>query len=97
MDEERETTRNIADAAIEFIEERQRAAGLREKRADILRDADCEGARSSACYAVERLPYPAWCSRCRASQAVHTAYKIAVARRTAALVKLKRLVLKRAD
>jgi hypothetical protein len=87
------TRDEIADAAIDFVEARLKAADLRERRADILRDEECAG--QNDCYTVERLPLAAWCARCLRAQAVHAEYRKAASHRTATLIKLKRMVMRR--
>jgi hypothetical protein len=89
-----ESIREIAQAGIEFIEARQKAADLKDARASILRDAECSGSGEQDCYRMERWPFEAFCPRCKSAYAAHTSYKKAVTQRSVTLSKLRRLVTK---
>lgn len=88
------TREEIADAAIEFIEARTRAAELKRERATLLSSEDCAHDKDVACFAKSR-PSHACCDRCLRAQAAHRQYKTALGRRSSSLVKLKRVVEKR--
>jgi hypothetical protein len=90
-----ETAREVADAAVEFVEARQAARELRTKRAEVLGAEECAG--ENTCYLVDRLPQSEWCDRCKRAGLIHEEYRRAASRRGAALVKLKNIVTRRSE
>ena len=90
-----EQTREIADAAIALIEARLKAIDLRAQRAALITAELCARTDNDCRTSLRALPIGTWCARCQRVQAIHHEYRTTAAKRAAALIKLKRLVVRR--